>query len=116
MIRKPNIDEKIEQALNSLEGIQRATPQPWFFARVKGRLSKEEKTPIAWLSSFLARPAMLLASLLIILSFNGFFLLQQGKKAEQSAVSAQSEPQITTDNEYIIASTSSFEYEKLSQP
>jgi hypothetical protein len=116
MNKKPDIQEKIEQAMNSLDGLQRATPEPWFFTRVKGRMLKEEKTPWIILSALLARPAVSFVSLMVVLLLNGFFLFQQEKKTISNPIVSQPEQAIATDNEYIIASSSTFEYEKLTQP
>lgn len=36
-----NIDKKIEETLNSLEGINRAEPKPFFYTRLKARMENE---------------------------------------------------------------------------
>ena len=37
-----DIEKRVEETLNSLDGIKRATPQPWLFSRIKARLIREE--------------------------------------------------------------------------
>jgi hypothetical protein len=45
MKQQSDLEKRLEEALSSLDGLQRATPQPWLFSRVKGRLLRsEEKT------------------------------------------------------------------------
>ncbi|MBC7922465.1 MAG: hypothetical protein H7Z75_15400 [Ferruginibacter sp.] len=68
MKTNPRIDEEVEKTLRSLEGIQRATPQPFFLTRVQARLERgiaPKPTP-AW--AF--RPAYLAASLGLVLLLN----------------------------------------------
>ena len=107
----PDLNNKIEDALNSLDGIQRAEPQPFFYTRVIGRLQKEEKNVWETMGSFLSRPAVVIAGLFAILIMNAFILLQQDKNNGTSPAFATEQP--VTDNEFILASSSSFEYENL---
>jgi hypothetical protein len=114
MEQKNTIDGKIERALESFDGLQRATPQPWFYTRVKARLQREEKTVWESIGSFLSKPAVALAALTTILVVNVFILTKQNHLQETAPVAGQSlQP---TDSESIIASNSSFDYENLVQP
>lgn len=105
----PDKEKKIEEALNSLDGIQRAEPQPFFYTRVIGRLQKEERTIWETMGSFISRPAVVIAGLCAILVVNGFILLNQGG-ATTIPSQAATEQIINTDNDYILASSSSFDY------
>lgn len=109
------IDKRVEDALNSLEGVQRATVKPWFFTRVNARLQKDEGTFWASIGSFLAKPAVALAGVITILVLNGFLLLSN-KDDNAPGMSAQMEQQLATENESVVASISSFDYENLVQP
>ena len=54
-----DIEKRVEEALNSLDGIKRASPQPWLFSRIKARLSREEaeeRTVWGTVGSFLSKP------------------------------------------------------------
>ncbi|RYG52601.1 MAG: hypothetical protein EOO01_06295 [Chitinophagaceae bacterium] len=115
MEQKKTINGKIDNALESLDGIQRATPQPWLYARVKARLQREERTVWESIGSFLSKPAIAMAGLGLILVLNVFVLHQQGNLQGATAVTASPSTQLT-DSESIIASNSSFEYENLVQP
>lgn len=109
MKQRNDIEKRVEETLNSLDGIQRAEPQPWFFSRVKGRLIQEEKTAWGMVSSFLARPVIAIAGLCLILILNGFFLFNQEKESPSVA------NDLPLDSESMVASSSSFDYENLVQ-
>jgi hypothetical protein len=111
-----DISKRVEETLNSLDGIRRAEPQPYFYTRLIARLQRNDKTLWESLGSFIARPAIAVASLCIILAFNAFMLLRQ-----DSSVPVTVKPNditnttLMTDNEYILASSSSFDYENFDQ-
>ena len=111
MKQRKDIEKRVEETLNSFDGIQRAEPQPWLFSRVKGRLMQEEKTAWGAIGSFLARPAIAIAGLCFILILNGFLLFNQEK--ESSSVAGAND--LPLDSESMVASSSSFDYENLVQ-
>ena len=118
MKHKDDIEKRVEEVLNSLDGIRRAEPQPWLFSRIKARLSHEdaeEMTVWGTLGSFLSKPAVAIASLCVIMLFNGVLLLNRPTKISSTGIAAQSE-QTASDNESYIASSSSFDFENLVQP
>jgi hypothetical protein len=112
-----DINKKVEEALNSLDGIQKAEPQPYFYTRLTGRLQRNEKTLWERMGSFLAKPTMAIACLCFILVFNAFILFRQDGNdlKNPQSIAGQTTEQITTDNEYILASSSSFDYENIYQ-
>ena len=118
MKHNDEIEKRVQEVLNSLDGIRRAKPEPWLFSRIKARLSREEaeeKTVWGALGSFLSRPGVAIAGLCVIMLFNGVLLLNQPAKISPSAIAAQSE-QAPSDSESFIASSSSFDFENLVQP
>ena len=118
MKHKVDIEKRVEEVLNSLDGIRRAQPRPWFFSRIQARLGREEaeeKTVWGALGSFLSKPAVAIASLCMIILLNGFLLLNRPTKISSTGIAAQSE-QTASDNESYIASSSSFDFENLVQP
>ena len=114
MKQKKEIEKRVEETLNSLDGIQRAEPQPWLFSRVKGRLMQEEKTVWETMGSFLSRPVIAIAGLCLILMLNGFLLFNLEKGPSSTILTSQNEQPL--DSESLIASSSSFDYETLVQP
>ncbi len=99
--------------LESLDGVQRAQPAPWFYARVQARLAREAHSTWAVVGGFLSKPLVAFAGLCLILAMNVFFLVQ-AKNEPASSVANQNETIV--DSESIIASNSSFEYQNLVQP
>ena len=110
---RKNTEQNVKRTLESLDGIKKAEPQPFFYTRLIGRLQKHEKTFWESAGSFLARPAVAAFCLVFILVFNGFLLFRQDSDREV----ATSQPAIenVSDNESIVASNSSFDYENLDQ-
>jgi len=118
MKKQRDIEKRVEETLNSLDGVQRAMPQPWFFSRVKAKLLKEraeERTVWGTVSSFLSKPAVAIAGLFLILFLNGIFLYNQQQDISTSVITEQNELQ-PGDSESLVASSSSFDYENLVQP
>ena len=107
---KPDLEKRIEDTLNSLDGIQRAEPQPFFYTRVIGRLQREQKNVWEMMGSFLSRPVVVVAGLVLILVMNAFMVLKQEPTLSNKNVAVE---QPVTDNDYILASSSSFEYENI---
>lgn len=63
------IDDEVEKTLRSLDGIERADPQPFFLTRVQARLDRRQSLA-AVRTSWLFRPAYLAASLGVVLLIN----------------------------------------------
>ena len=111
-MKKPfDINKKVEETLNSLDGIQRAEGQPYLFTRVKARLERGEKNIWETAGSFLARPAVAIAGLCIILAFNMFFLFQ--KETGTSSGYAAEGTQVQDDENIFAAATTTYDYENL---
>jgi hypothetical protein len=83
MIKQENHTNNTERTLSSLDGLQKASPGPFFYTRVQARLQREQ--PAGWLGRMLqqvTRPAVVLATLAIILLLNAAVLWFE-KPAEQ---------------------------------
>jgi hypothetical protein len=114
MNRQSDSGKKANKTLESLEGIQRAELRPYFYTRLIGRLGRDEKTLWETMGSFLARPVVVAICLCFVLVFNAFILYRQDSDKGYSSIPSQPE-QLITDNEYVLASGSSFDYENLDQ-
>lgn len=93
MMEQHDIEKRSVETLNSLDGIQRATPAPYFFTRLQARL--QEKIPV-WesISIMLNRPAVAFATISFVLVLNAFaFLKQQSHHEAESAAT----PSITLE-------------------
>ena len=71
MNKRFNIDE----VLSSLNGIQRAEPQPFLFTRIMGRMRKEERTADQVIYRFITRPALALAIGCFFIGLNTYFIV-----------------------------------------
>lgn len=109
MSRQPDIGKRINDALESLEGIQRAEPAPWFFTRVKARLEREKHNIWETTGSYMARPVIAIAGLVFILCINAFILFQKDT-TEPTPYAVQN-----TEEEIMLtaANTTSYDYENI---
>lgn len=64
------MEKKVEDALNSLDHATRVGPGPFFYTRVEARLNKKERTAWEKISGFIARPAIALSVVCLIISIN----------------------------------------------
>lgn len=78
MARKNTPSAPVEDILESLSGIERAEPKPFFFTRLQARMSREAD-PSLWgkTVSLLSRPAIAMATLFLILLINGYFVFNR---------------------------------------
>lgn len=107
MNKEKELDKKVEAALNSLEGIQHASPGAFFYTRVQARLHKSEKNIWDHISILIARPAIAITVVCMILLMNMLVLFQQksipSSLADQSEQSYYDEFNNTADNFYDFA-------------
>ena len=106
------LTERVEDTMGSLDNIQRADPGPWFYGRLSARLANGRS---AWyaVGAFLSRPAVAFSAILGVLVLNVFLLA--GEESSGSAT-AGNQQGVVTENEYITATNSSFEFENVAQP
>ncbi len=70
---KNKIEQKIEDTLHSMDGMQRATPAPYLLTRIKARMQQsvtEQNSVWFRLGSLLSRPSIAFAALLLLLLIN----------------------------------------------
>ena len=112
MNRQTDIDKRVNKALESLEGIQRAELSPYFFTRVKARLQRDEKSVWEITSVWLTRPRVAIAGLLLILSLNVFLLFKKDTTTVEPSANYTSQ---NTEEEYVLAAATntSYDYENI---
>lgn len=84
---KENIERKVAAALNSLDGIQKAGPGPFFYTRVQARLQKQRSNEWERVVSFITRPSVALGGLCIIILLNAMAFYFQPAATGALAVS-----------------------------
>ena len=117
MIQKEKIQQEIESALNSLDGIQRAASNPYLFTRIKARMNK--RTGGAWdrTFSFVSKPLVALAVLALVMAMNGWSFYDNDTSTSIEPIASKtadgsSLPEF--ENEYkLITSTDSYDYENV---
>ena len=67
---KRHIQEEVEKTLNSLDGIQRATSNPYLFARIRARLEREEKSLWSKALTFISRPLVAVPAIVLTILIN----------------------------------------------
>ncbi len=78
-IYSKNVDEIIE----SVEGIQRANPSPYFYAKLMHKMNiMEEKHSPSFLFQF--KPVLVIGVLTVIFAMNAFLLIKQTNTKHQS--------------------------------
>jgi len=110
MDKRPDIEKKAEKALESLDGIKRAEPQAFFYTRLIARLERDQKNIWELAGSFLARPAVAIVSLCLILAFNVVILVQK----ESTTTTPTYAIDVAQDDEGIFATANTtYDYENL---
>jgi len=103
------IQQEIEKTLQSLDGVQRAEANPYLFTRIKARM--EKNTSWERISSFVSRPVIAFATLLLIMAINAFVLFSSGKN-EGTGTGEIAVTDIA--DEYNSSATTIYDYENLS--
>ena len=78
MKKEQQAEQWANEALKSLDGIGRATANPFLFTRIEERL-RQRNSPWEKLAGFVARPAFALAVVLLFLAAN-FYVANQEKE------------------------------------
>ncbi|HUQ67639.1 MAG TPA: hypothetical protein VM101_15865 [Flavitalea sp.] len=72
MNKQPELNRKVEEAMNSLMNIARATPQPFFYTRLMARLSRKEINRWERVTTYISRPAFAFITVSMVLMLNIF--------------------------------------------
>ena len=99
-------NKNIDNIIDSLNGIQRATPGPFFFTRVSARIQREQRTPWQQLARLVARPVIAITGLCLVLLINIWAVVTRS----EGAASSQNTELVLAD-EYAITSSSLYYYE-----
>ncbi len=80
-IYSKNVDEIIE----SVEGIQRANPSPYFYAKLMHKMNAfEEKKSHSFIFQF--KPVLIIGALTFVFVMNAFLLIKQTNNRHQSQI------------------------------
>lgn len=70
-------NEFTEDALNSLDGLERATPAPYLLTRINQKLDTQPTTSWEKLTWFIGKPAIAFPALILILIMNVMAIVNQ---------------------------------------
>jgi hypothetical protein len=105
MDRKSQIQQKVEETLNSLNNITPASPPLFLYTRVEARLMKEKKNIWESLSRFITRPAFAFLSIGSVIVINLFAVVNY----TPHPIQLQDQQELATADEYN-RTTSMFNY------
>ncbi|RZM08533.1 MAG: hypothetical protein EOO88_50080 [Pedobacter sp.] len=82
------IEQNVEQALNSFDGAQKASPAPYLETRINARLKQALQKSNFWQQAvaFLSKPAVVVVTLLFIFAVN-FIVLSSGDTTKKNIAS-----------------------------
>ncbi|HYM95596.1 MAG TPA: hypothetical protein VET23_15765 [Chitinophagaceae bacterium] len=104
MSKKPFIEKNTDEILNSLGGIQRAVPRPFFYGRTMAKLNQQQDSRWERIVGFLSQPTIAVATVVFFLLINAVVLF---RSSENATPASQDESNLATDNEYNNLSVSS---------
>jgi hypothetical protein len=64
------IQQQIEETLNSIDNIQKATPPPYLLTRINARLNNPAKNIWENIAIFISRPAVTIAGICLLVTIN----------------------------------------------
>ena|SRR5215469_16690090 len=76
MKNKEQIQHEVDKTLDSLEGIQQASVNPYLFTKIKAALKKEEKNVWSRALSFISRPSVAFATIIIAIFINAILFFE----------------------------------------
>lgn len=96
-----HVNKLIENTLNSLDGLERASPAPWLLARISARLSKNQQSIWDKISVFISKPSVAVPALAIVLVVNIaaiFFSSNDNRSAAMEQVSSDTADELPYNN------------------
>jgi Na+/proline symporter len=104
------IENKVEKTLASIDHATRAKANPFLYTRIMASLKREEKGPWGLASSFINRPAIALAAILVVLIMNSLVFFQSSETNQQPVMQEEDQifaseynyPQTTADRFYSV--------------
>jgi hypothetical protein len=113
MNKQQGIHEKINEALESLDGIQRAEPAPFLFTRVKARLEREQHNIWETAGSFMTRPVIAFAGLFFIFCVNAYILYQKDSISIDQPTATSQNSTLLVEEYVLTAANSNYDYENI---
>ena len=102
------IFKKVEDAMHSLDGIEKASPGPYFFTRLESRMQAQKNV---WekITSFLTKPSMAFACICLVIIINAIVIFSSSNPKKNLV---QQNTELATIDEYSQLSASFYDLEK----
>lgn len=102
-------NQKIEEALRSFDGIEKASPQPFFITRLEARM-QNQKSIWEEISSFVAKPTVAFACICLVVIINTAVIFSSNSSnSTANSVSPQNN-ELATADEYNLVSSNFYEF------
>jgi len=90
MATKQYTDQEMEAILNSLDGVEKASPNPFLYTRLMARMHASDDNIWSRILQFVTKPVFAVGITLIFLLINAYILLNQySSSVEQAEESTQ---------------------------
>ncbi|MGN6534033.1 MAG: hypothetical protein ACTHK0_19995 [Ginsengibacter sp.] len=101
-------NQKIEETMRSVDGIEKASPRPFFFTRLEARM-QNQKSIWEEISSFVAKPLVAFACICLVIMINATVIFSSSNSSNSTnSVSQQNE--LATADEYNLVSSNFYEF------
>ena len=101
------LNKKVDEVMQSMDGIRRAAPRPFLFTRLEARMQNERNI---WnkLTSFVARPVVAFACICLVLIINAMVILLSDTSGNSLT---QQGSELATADEYSQVSYNLYDFE-----
>lgn len=89
MENEKHIEKLIAETMDSLDGVARAKPRPFLLTRINARFNKQSESRWENAGSFIARPAVIIAGLCMIIGLNLMVVVYNNSTTPAVAVTDQ---------------------------
>jgi hypothetical protein len=94
MNKKDKINDLIDQALRSVDGIERAVAKPFLLTRINARLNKSKETVWEKASWFIGRPSVAFTGLTMLILINVTVIIFNRSEPRNIAIEQSSQENI----------------------
>jgi len=86
MTKQEQINKRVEESLESVEGIARAQAKPFLMTRIRARMNRVGESAWDRAGWFIGKPAVVFAGLCLILFINAMVVLFNGRSGTATTV------------------------------
>ena len=109
MSKEEHINKLIEDALNSVDDIKRAEPEPYLLTRINARMNKGTESVWEKAGWFIGRPAVAFSGLCMILLINAMVVMFSKTSAPGATADAVAQQAPADEFSYTVATIYDFE-------